>query len=168
MAFYLMFPGWTPQEFSGTAQGDGSWLVTVTPANTDTVLPEEYGSACVFTNSGTKERKTIYVGTVWVSPDPTQPIAPTPAMILLGKFQQALSALSTGTVKSATIDGNSYSTKDMGELQKQIYVWQAQVNREMDQLKILQDQPVADKIVTEFRGPLGWPPTLGCPGLQCP
>lgn len=164
MEFYLMYPGWTPQGFAGAAQSDGSWIVTVTPANTDTVMPEEYASAAVYTNTGINQRMTVYMRSVWVVPDPTKPIAPTAAMTLLSQFQSALLGLSSGKIKSATIDGNTYSPKDLKDVQQQIAIWQAEVNSEMNQLKVLQDQPIADHIVTQFVGPYCWPGTQGIGG----
>lgn len=165
LAFLMMFPGWTPQSFPGVAQGDGSFTVTVTPANTDTIIPEEYGTAYVYSNAGSGLRKTIYGGTVWVTPDPTQAIAPTAAMLTLQAFQAAYTDLASHKINSASVDGNSYTEKDLEQIRKQIAFMQVQVNQEMNQLKALQDQPVADRIITEFVPPLACPPYQGLNGL---
>lgn len=167
MAFLMMYPGWTPQSFPAAAQADGSWLVTVIPANTDTILPEEYATASVFTNAALNQRKTCYSRPCWVVPDPTKEIAATVAMTLLQQFQSALIGLSTGKVASATIDSNTYTAKELDDVQKQIAIWQAAVDDEMNQLKLLQDQPVPDHIETQWRGAYGcyWPGTAGIPGF---
>lgn len=142
MQFVLYVDTIQPQAFDGAGQSDGSFIVTVSTAQTETILPEQYTAAFVYTSIAMPTtRKTIPHQTVWCAPDLTQKTSPTPNQTLLSTLQQALQSLAAGTIASATINQQTWTKKNLSQLQNQIFVTQTQVRKELEQLWRILGQP---------------------------
>jgi hypothetical protein len=154
--------GSEPDSFQGVAQTDQvSFLVTVAASQTETVLPESYASACVFSQAGPPPTRYTQLGqTIWVIPDLTKSLAQSPNQILLAALKAALLALGSGTDQNFSLGGANYSKKNLSQLQAQIYVTEAAVQDERDQLDRLLGRPPKTIVNAEFA------PLLTQPGFE--
>jgi hypothetical protein len=163
--FVLFAANIDPDSFAGVGQPDGSFLVTVVPSQTENVIPEQYTAVYVFTNlTDPIQRKSCTHGQVWVLPDLTKQISASPAQQALSAITAAILALAQGTNQAVTVNGQSYTKKDLGQLQKQKYVLQAEVNAELAQLQRLLGAPNSDMVSTIFDAPIAQPYPFNGPG----
>lgn len=150
MAFLINDGTDAPQSFAAVAQTDGSFIVTVNAASTENILPEQYNAAFVYTSIATNPttRKSIPAGLVWVTPDFTDTVSPSPNQILLSTLQDTQKKLAGGTIMSATINQQTWTKKNLKQLQDQINITTTQVRREAEQLARLLGQPNTN--ITQF------------------
>lgn len=149
-----------PDSFAGVAQADGSFLVSITPSQTATVLPEEYTAVYVYTSIAIPATRNSITGPiVWVIPDLTQQLTPSPNQVLLTALQDAMLKLAAGTIMSATINQQTWTKKSLSQLQAQINILTSQVRAEKAQLDALLNHPDASQAVVkfEFGGGCGYP-----------
>lgn len=160
--FWLFAQNVDPDNFAGVAQMDGSFIFSATPAATDTILPENYQAVIVYTSIAMPQTRNTVIarGSVWVLPDPTQQAAPSPAQATLTLLQNAMSQLAAGTIASATVNQQTWTKKNMAQLQQQIYVQQSIVKDENDTIAQLMGRPNQMIVHCEFDPVCGygkWP-----------
>ncbi len=153
--FWFFASNVDPDSFAGTGQADGSFIFTINPSQTDTILPEEYNGVIVYTSltGSPAPRYSVPQRTVWVIPDPTKQVSPSPAQQALTLLQTAYNGLAAGTLKSFDFSGVRYEKKNLAELQMAINVQQTQVNRENAQLQRLLGAPDSSQATIEFKWP---------------
>lgn len=105
----------TPVAFVGNVLGD-SFAIDLSPADSSTIPPGRWGFSYVFTKTATGERVTYGPWPIVVKPDPLLPRTPTWAQARLAEVNMAISKLTGRTTKSVSVDGQTYTFRDMDEL----------------------------------------------------
>ena len=153
MQFVLFNTSSSQVKFNGVAQSDSGFLVSLTAPQTEDVLPMEYSMAYVFTSTDATQRSTLPLQmTLWVIPDLTQKLNPSPNQIQLANYQEVERKLSTGTNLAVSMNGQSFTKKNIDEIRKQMVWLQARIYREQQQLKELLGNATGGRIVSEFVG----------------
>jgi hypothetical protein len=154
----LFATGVDPDLFNGVAQPDGSFLISLTPSQTETVLPEKYTAVYVYTSIATPAtRNSIRGGVIWIIPDLTTQTTPSANQVLLTQLEATMLKLAQGSISSATINQQTWTKKNMQQLREQILFTTSQVKKELEQLNTLLGNPDTTQTSIEFKYQGGYP-----------
>ena len=134
---------------AGAAQGDGSFLFTLTPVASAALAPGLYLASLIATETGSGQRISLGTRSLFVRPDLSVPLAQTPNMLALAAMKKGLATLSAGTVQTFSGGGQSWTKRTLGELRREIDRLQVDVNNELRALG-LSTKGGAVNIVTRF------------------
>lgn len=118
------------KNFPAVVGADNSFDLVITAAATAAITPGEYSVTFVYTETATTERASIDMGTVQVVTDPTGALALTQAQETLAAMKVALLSLSSGVNQAVNFNGQSFSKKNLDQLQDAIGRQQQLVDRE--------------------------------------
>jgi hypothetical protein len=104
----------------------------------------------VFTNPGTDERDTYGPWPVVVQPNPLLPRTPSWAQTQLTAINTAIARLVTGANKQVSVDGQTYTKRDMKELIDMRNHFLFLVNNELVVLGLISAVSGNRRVVTRF------------------
>jgi len=118
------------KNFAASAGSNNSFDLVITAAQTAAISPGEYSVTFVYTETATTERASLDMGTVQVVADPTAELALTQAQETLAAMKTALHTLASGVNQAVNFNGQSFTKKNLDELQDAIGRQQLIVDRE--------------------------------------
>jgi len=146
LAFVLSRLGKVQTPIAGTQDGAG-FLFSF---KTSGFLPGQYAWALVATSLADGSRSTVQRSDIWAWPDPMTDTPKSTAQIILENLEGALKTLSGGTNSSVSVNGQSFTKRDIGQLQIAIREQRSIVMAEMRRLGIMKNG-AQKTLVTRFR-----------------
>ena len=128
LVFVFSRPGATPVSTAATAGGLG-YVVTLPGTATAGVAPGDYDWA-LYATDGNGNRTTAAQGALEVLPNLAAPQMPSLAAQTLAGLQTGMQTLSSGTIQTFSGGGQSWSKKNLKELQEAIVYWESRVIKE--------------------------------------
>ena len=119
---------------AATANADGSFTINLAPAITAALAPGKYTARLIVTSADNSQRESLCQSGLFIFPDLTQALPQTPTMQTLAALKSAQKSLAVGTIQSFTGGGQTWTKKNLAELQTAIDRFQAQVDNELTAL----------------------------------
>jgi hypothetical protein len=139
----------TPVAFDALEVGE-TFRVELTPAQSLTIPAGRVGFCYVFINTATNKRDTYGPWPVVVQPNPLLPRVPSWAQVQLTSVNAAIAKLLTGANKQVSVDGQTYTKRDLKELMDMRHHLEFLVTNELRVLGLIAPTSGNRKIVTRF------------------
>lgn len=106
-----------PTPLAADAAPNGTaFQINIVPADTAVLVPGMYPQYFVFTRLSDGARQTVQCQNVTVRPNPTMPLTPGWAENALSNIEDAMVELSASTISSTTVNGQTFTDKDISAL----------------------------------------------------
>lgn len=124
------------QTFSATSESLTGWKLSLTPANTTAIGAGTFTLVGYVTDDatgGTATKEVISTQTVIVHPDPTDAVEEDRRSFyarMVAKLRTALEALASGTLSSVSVNGKSYTNRNLAEVREELGRFQSLLDAE--------------------------------------
>lgn len=140
----------TPVTFTGSASGD-AYVFTLTNS-TSATLTAGANLVCITYSDGT-HRETSEWKSVTVLPNPASAAVATTAATILAALETALTTLAADKNAQVSVDGITYTRKDLGAVQAARNYWKAETIKEQNAVLAARGITPQTRIVNAFRSP---------------
>ena len=126
----VRFVGVAAFSFSASATSGEQFEIVLSAAQSLTITPGNYNVVFTYTETASGEKQSVAIGQTHVYSDPSGVAPISQARQTLNAMNVALLALAAGTTSTVNFNGQSFTKKNLKELQDAIAIQQGIVNSE--------------------------------------
>lgn len=136
------------------SQISGDQFELVIPANdSDDILPGTKRVVFTYTETSSSEKQSVEMGKTYVYADPSESPTATQAQTTLAAMKTALASLAAGTTSTVNFNGQSFTRKNLKDLQDAIDRQQQIVDRELAEADLIAGKQRSRGIGIRFANP---------------